>query len=527
MKRGAARFGSLAVAALVAHATEAAAGGLTDHGTELYEAPDSVVDFTGYLRTRGSLLHNLDLDRGPTPSGQLLYPVSLGDPTAQTLSLVDMRLRTDLGLYAPDGGMAVKARIDWLDNVAFGSQPEGIPSASSSQRADLPFIRIRRVWAELLTPFGLLSVGRMGNDWGLGIVGNGGDCSDCDSSDGVDRIAFTLPLAHHLFAFAYDLSATGPFVADRTDRRVIAFEPSAQVHSLTFAFARYRGPEARVRRTRAGKVTPEYGSFVAYRFQNADVPASYLPVANPQPLTTGQVMSRGYEALALDAWLRLEGPGFRIEAEGAYLHANVEQASLVPGVLYRAPVTSNQLGFALESEFGDVEGYFRAGLDAGYASGDGAPGFGAYPKVGAAPPVPGDLDGAQANPPFDAEVNNFRFHPDYRIDRILFREIVGAVTDAVYVRPHLRYDLVRLPHSKLAVSVATIVSFAVEAASTPGGAAPLGVEIDPTVRYVHDSGFEAALEQATLFPLAGLDNPQLGLGAKPAQLWRMRLMFGF
>jgi uncharacterized protein (TIGR04551 family) len=513
--------------ALALAASPAGAGGLTDHGAELYEAPASVVDFSGYLRTRGSLFHNLDLDRGPTPSGQLLFPVSVGDPTTQTLSLMDMRLRTDLGIYAPSGGMAIKARVDWLDNVAFGSQPEGIPSASSSQRADLPFIRVRRVWGELLTPLGLLSIGRMGNDWGLGIVGNGGHCADCDSSDGVDRVAFTLPLAHHLFAFAYDFSATGPFVADRTERRVIDFEPGARVHSLTFAFAKYRGPENRLRRTRAGKITPEYGSFVAYRFQNEDVPASYLPVASPQPLTTGQVMSRGYEALALDAWLRFEGPGFRIEAEGAYLHANVDQASLVPGVLYREPVTSNQIGFALESEFGDAAGFFRAGLDAGYASGDGAPGFGAYPKVGAAPPVPGDLDGAQADPPFDAQVNNFRFHPDYRVDRILFREIIGAVTDAVYVKPHLRYDLVRLAHSKLAVGLAGIVSFAVEAGSAPGGAAPLGVEIDPTIRYVHDAGFEAALEQATLFPLAGLDNPALGLAARPAQLWRLRLHFGF
>ena len=41
---------------------------------------------------------------------------------------------------------------------------------------------------------------------------------------------------------------------------------------------------------------------------------------------------------------------------------------------------------------------------------------------------PGDLDGAKANPPFHTNVDNFRFHPDYRIDRILFREIIGTVT---------------------------------------------------------------------------------------------------
>ena len=50
----------------------------------------------------------------------------------------------------------------------------------------------------------------------------------------------------------------------------------------------------------------------------------------------------------------------------------------------------------------------------------------------------GQLDGPQANLPRDHTVDNFRFHPDYHIDQILFREIIGTVTDAIYVRPHVR-----------------------------------------------------------------------------------------
>ena len=46
-------------------------------------------------------------------------------------------------------------------------------------------------------------------------------------------------------------------------------------------------------------------------------------------------------------------------------------------------------------------------------------------------------------PPRDRTVDNFRFHPDYRIDRILFREIIGTVTDAVYLRPHARATLAK------------------------------------------------------------------------------------
>ncbi len=502
------------------------ATGLTDHGEDL-EAPVSIFDFSGYVRMRGSLYGNLDLDRGPTPSGEIFFPVSLSDPSAQLLSAADMRVRTDASLYAPWGGMALKVRIDWFDNVALGSMPEGIPSASTSQRSDLPMIRLRRAYAEILTPFGLLSLGRMGNGWGLGIAANGGDCLDCDSGDSADRIAFVTPLFDHLWAVAYDLTATGPFVPDTTDNRWIDVEPTAMVHTFTFAVANYRGPDARARRSRAGKVTPEYGAFVSYRFQSSDIPATYLPTAQPVPLEAGQVQARGYEAVASDLWLRFEGKHFRVEAEAAYLHASVEQPSLIPGLSFREPVTSDQLGVALETEFGDADKRFRAGLDAGFASGDSAPGFGAFVKPGALAGKPGDLDGPQANPPFDNAVQNYRFHPDYRVDRILFREIIGAVTDAIYLRPHLRYHVVDLKKSRITLGLSGLLSFAAVAASAPGLEAPLGFEIDPDITYSNDVGFQAALEQATLIPMSGLDNVELGLPAKPAQLWRLRMSYAF
>jgi len=505
----------------VAHAT-----GLTDHGEDL-EAPPSTVEIHGYFRVRGSLLYNLDLDRGPSPSGQLLYPVDPTDTTTQLLESADMRWRADLGLFAPWGGMALKARIDGLDNVQLGSLPDGIPSASATQKDSQPAIKIRRVYAEISTPFGYLAFGRMGNNWGLGMLANGGDCTDCDGGDSADRVAFVTPLAGHLWAVAYDLTGTGPFADNRATNKVVDVVPSAIVHTFTFAVTKWAGPDARTRRKNAGKVTGEWGTFLSYRFQSGDVPATYLPTAQPVPIDEGQLMARGYSALASDLWLRFEGKVFRIEAEAAYLHAGVDQASLIPGVLYREPVISNQFGAALETEFGDDKNEFRAGLDVGFASGDEAPGFGAFVRAGDGPAQPGDIDGPQANPPFDNEVNNFRFHPDYHVDRILFREIIGTVTDAIYLRPRVRYDLITGIRGTLTVALAGVVSFAAVASSTPSGAAPLGVELDPTLSYQSDFGFEAALEQGTLFPLAGLDNTTLNLPAQPAQLWRLRLTYAY
>ncbi|MEO7094271.1 MAG: TIGR04551 family protein, partial [Polyangiales bacterium] len=116
-----------------------------------------------------------------------------------------MRLRTDFAAYAVGGAVAVKTRIDVLDNVPLGGSPVGIPSASSTQRSDGGgAFRIKRAWGEARTPFGILAAGRMGNAWGLGMLANGGDCADCDSGDAQDRIAFVTPLAGLIWAAAYD-----------------------------------------------------------------------------------------------------------------------------------------------------------------------------------------------------------------------------------------------------------------------------------------------------------------------------------
>ena len=44
-------------------------------------------------------------------------------------------------------------------------------------------------------PVGVLSAGRMGNHWGLGMLANGGDCLDCNGGDAVDRLAFITDTA--------------------------------------------------------------------------------------------------------------------------------------------------------------------------------------------------------------------------------------------------------------------------------------------------------------------------------------------
>jgi len=376
----------------------------------------------------------------------------------------------------------------------------------------------------VLTPFGILAAGRMGAHFGLGIAANGGDCDDCDKGDAADRIAFVSPLAGHLFAVAFDVAARGPFTQSRDGGHAISLESTDSATGLTFAVLKMHAPATLARRSDAGLTSIEYGAYLTTRAQDNDVPSSYLPAAMPiETFTSADLVARGFSALNYGGWLRLSRHGMRLEAELVRATAEIDNPSLIPGAEISTQVTSKQLGFAAQSDI-DV-GPARLGLDFGYASGDDAPGFGAYPVFGAAAPPPGSFDGAQANLPRDHTVDNFRFHPDFHIDQILFREIIGTITDAIYVRPHARATLMTVGKGQLEASAAFIASWAVEASSTPSGDKGLGFEIDPELRYVSRDGFAAAITPAVFLPGPAFDSTTLE--AKPAYAIRARLWFGF
>jgi hypothetical protein len=244
------------------------------------------VELHGYLRIREAALVNLDLDRGLDPSGQPLYPVPLAG--GQVLDGGDLRARTDLAIYPRGTGVAIKARIDLLDNLAWGGTPEvgtgrsPTPAASAGQAAHTA-IAIKRAWGEVLTPLGIFAAGRMGAHWGLGMAANGGDCEECDGGDAADRIALVTPLAGHFLALAWDLTSSGPFRRRAASDRPIDLEPSDDVTTVTAAWLRTASPATRLRRAAAGRPTFEYGVFASHRWQDRDVPADYLPVAGATP----------------------------------------------------------------------------------------------------------------------------------------------------------------------------------------------------------------------------------------------------
>lgn len=490
---------------------------LNDLGEDISIRPDGGIDYRVDFRGRADARINFDLDRGLDSRGLPLYPTPLAESgettTSQTLTVADVRLRTDLAAYAPFGDVAAKLRVDWFD-LAAGSTADG-PSQAVVSQAPSRTISVRRAYFETLTPFGLLTVGRTGAHWGTGMLANGGDCMDCETGYAADRVAFTTPLAGHIWAVAYDIGFVG--TTSNADH-VIDLAPNDDVRSLTFATLRYRTPRAIQRRLNADVSTLDYGLSYSHRWQKFDSPGAYL-----EGFPDDVVVPRRLHANLVSAYIDFRFPLATIRSEGAILNGSIDEPSLLPGVSFDRPLNFTQWGAVLETTFGRPGGPLNVGLNAGLASGDGAPGFGARPGVLETPPEAGAFDGPQANPPFDNAINNFSFHPDYHVDRILFRRVLGTVTDAVYVRPHATWRAIKSNRSNLTLDVATTVSFAMNASSTPNNEAFLGVEIDPTLSY-ENGPFRVDLQYALFLPGDAFDGP---IGSKPAQLLKTILVARF
>ncbi|HEY6876428.1 MAG TPA: hypothetical protein VI299_00335, partial [Polyangiales bacterium] len=92
----------------------------------------------------------------------------------------DMRMRLKPEIHLSDD-VRVKAWIDVLDNVGLGTLGYG-PGAQPADFNSGNAIKARRMWGEARNrDIGELRFGRMGADWGLGILDNGGDRYGIDS----------------------------------------------------------------------------------------------------------------------------------------------------------------------------------------------------------------------------------------------------------------------------------------------------------------------------------------------------------
>jgi uncharacterized protein (TIGR04551 family) len=491
------------------------------------------LELEGYLRTRGYHLYNLDLNRGPTPStGDPIFPYAPSG--GESFSGGNLRLRLDASiLIVPE--ISVHLRVDGLDKVPLGSTPEGSPAdrwtpsiyASTSQRAPSDSLALKQAYGQAITPFGAFTIGRVGMPlWGVGMLANPGEGLDDDFDQNVDRVGFATTAFDHFLGLSYDWNAIGPTSASASGSlwgQDIDLDPSDDVHTLSLALLRHLDEDAARRRNSAGRPAFRYGAYVTWRRQEMDVPSAWLGQPSDGRLEADDLVERGFRAVAGDLFLDLLAPRWGVQLEAAHLRGSVANLSLMEGV-EAEPVSMTQTGAVLRA-WADLLEEQRLSLvaEAGYASGDDAPGMGVAPPLDQLEAQAGDLDGPQFSLPGDATIDNFRFHPNYHVDLILWRSIVGTITDAVYLRPAIRSR----PSERLALELAWIHSVAQQAGSTPGGEAHLGDELDISAEWDVWHGMHARLQYGLFLPGAGFRNLQHDLEPTPAHAVRALVAFSF
>jgi hypothetical protein len=417
----------------------------------------------------------------------------------------------------------------------------------------------KRAWGHIRFGWGLdLRFGRMPWHWGMGVVanhGNGylrGDQSDIirqvdqDYGDSVDsiRLAFTFGKDRrkaHTVALSWDWASSGATTAQLlgpawASGGMVGQDFSAEkfdnVTQWSASLERRDDIDMLKRKISLGTPVVNYGIIGWLRHQDLDratgspgygdglgTNASYYDQAPfPDPITgggatlgNGDLDRSGRTGLnnfastlvhtrailfTPDLWLRVNWRTLRIEFEAAGTIGRYfirDLAEIPDGRQYfdnlardalRKQLVAN-MGYALEFKYGFFRDRFHIGFDHGFATGDTSPPLNYNPQ---SPLLMGN----------NGTVGNFRFNPAYNIDLLLFREILGTVSNAAYFKPWAAFYFFNHFSARVDVEYA----MAMRKQATLGDKFSYGVEIDGAVRY-HDARepIFVQFQYGVMFPL--------------------------
>jgi uncharacterized protein (TIGR04551 family) len=519
-----------------------------------------IFELDGYFRTRGEWMHKFNLGQGylvgsgATQPPPFPLPLSCGDmpgPGAgacdsQTLGSGNMRLRFEPTVNVTEQ-VRVMSQIDVLDNVIMGSTPESLvgttrlqdpsatgmtslrsgeaPSDLQSNRQVPPevgrngvisSIRAKRAWAEVDSPFGSLRFGRMPWQFGRGMYFNNGNCADCDYGTTVDRVMALTRLYGHQVALSWDFGAQGPNTAwtylGQRDPQGAAIDLGQRddVYQLTATILRLDDDATFKERLGRGETVANYGFQLVYRDQKHavfDVPTPGVgnTLLTPEDLQRTAVFVRDVNAYMFipDLWFKLGWRALTIEFEGVAVLGHMDKSppaltEAVGTAPYGGELKFAQFGYVLATELAFFKNSFFVGFETGGASGDQAENRNGYLNYMWRSPA--------RQPTGDRNIGDFHFSPDYHVDQILFRYILGTVNNAVYFKPQAAYWLNLAEPRQLGITASAIYSGAMVPVATPGNQFSYGLEFDAGLTYRNPAdGFYAGIVYGVLFPMGALD----------------------
>ncbi len=505
------------------------------------------IEHKGYYRFRADMFSNLHLGthfrvgNGPTfGTSSVLPPLTenkvnndggaafgadvVGSGNDETsLASANMRFRySPTFLISPSFKFA--ATFDVMDNIVLGSTPDFSPN-----RPDTPInvfsgsqsptfqdsIRVKELYGEWKLLGIPLRFGRMKSHWGLGILANGGDKWDDDYGDYNDRVMAALQLYGIYFFGGYDIVSSGPTFKQND-------QPFGQAYDLTETddvqqgffgiFSRpVQADEILARRERLVKHRKpafDWGLYTVYRKQQLDLTVDSLLDDTAQYDTLG-LQKRDAWAVIPDLWLRFEyRPSYtqkiHLELEATFIYGKIGKVLNEPNDAEEPERTITSWGVAFEGDY--TTGGLTIGLDGGAASGD----DGEFLTVN-------DRSNFEQDGVKNKTLNQFKFDRNYHVDQILFREVIGAVTNAWYAKPYIQYDLFDSPDGAIGGRLDILVAGAMEKDAYPGDEMFLGTEFDAKIFVEDTNKFYADLSFGLFIPGKAFDLKEGFIGATSDQ----------
>jgi uncharacterized protein (TIGR04551 family) len=532
-----------------------------------------VVEVDGYFRLRTDYLYKMNLDQGynavgqapalppfPTPSECMLAP---GDSTKtcndKGMGDANLRLRIEPTINISDQ-VRVRSQFDVFDNLILGSTPDSLVNPYvPNQRADVgqtsaaaptdvlsntqntyaSSILAKRAWGEIDTELGSLRFGRMPWHFGRGMYWNRGDCADCEGGTTVDRLMVLTTLYGHQLAVAVDFGAQGYHLGytDLGQKNLggLPMDLTQKDDVTQYMAALTKIDDERTWRERidTGEVALNYGAQLVYRSQDyatytfqttgTGTPYSQNPL---NPLTANDfgntnTLTTGVNALLFipSLWFKLGWKALTMEFEGTLLAGKLSNAGPLVMDAQDKRLTILQGGWVLASQLKLYGDSLFVGFETGGATGDQAE-LSCNPTQGCSNglyyPYLNYRWKFVPQPPRDHNLNDFHFSPEYHVDEILFRRILGTVSNAIYVKPNIAYwlDLDSKKEREVGISGSVIYSMAMVPVATPGNSLSYGIEMDLGLQYRNlRENIYAGCTWGVFWPMAALSRPMVDASA--------------
>ncbi|MEZ4266297.1 MAG: hypothetical protein R3F39_07950 [Myxococcota bacterium] len=545
---------------------------------------DSPLIFEQHLdfRFRPELILGGDLGGGASGVPEPLENTARnGGGDANLLAWTSIRLKYD-AILRPGPPWGIHLGLTALDNLILGASPANAdqrslrdvfglyPDAGSGRGDDLrdedaadayatsrtgslkrfrDALRVRYLYGTWrILDFVDFAAGRMPDAFGLGMMRNAGTCTDCDFGTYVDGMRLGLSLKGFHLEGSWEFTAVGA----TTDLPGLPGQPTnlgriddVQTFSLRLVGAPYNDATREERRHRLDverKVGVDWGIFSSFTSQELSSSETDPDALDPDcPIVaatdSGQVVvaqncwrliPRNAFFWRPSAWVKTlwhpnDANALRIEFEAGAMIGSVGNLQRTPD-LGDTSKKFRGFGGALEIEWTTPR--LSLGLNTGFATGDNQRYLGVLDGQNLV--VVDDLafpNSANTNVSENGTVTSYWFHRDYRLDLILFRQVIGGVTNAVYVKPWIGYTLFDSGDTRLTTRLDVLYAAAARPSGTPGRGKHYGVEIDGSLGLELPAGFAMDLSAGVLLPMSALDDRDTG--ASPSAAFALRTLLSW